>query len=173
MAAAGKKSTCDERKFQRASCDCPARFDWGTISNQARIMIISIGGCFLSTETLVPEGEEVELEFKFGDDAKTIECHCRVAWVAKKGIKTRQVGRQHGFALEFLRIYPEDRGLIDEYVTKQNRLFKSIEHELKKKKPDKEQVKDWFASVRPGESTHLNHIKKVCREELLYFRLRK
>lgn len=173
MGSAGKISTCDERRFQRASCEYPARFTWGTITNQARVMIISIGGCFISTETLVPAGEEIDLEFKFGDDAKTVDCHCRVAWVAKKGIKTRQGGRQHGFALNFLRIFPEDRALIDEYVKKQNRLFKCIEHELKKKRPDKEQIKDWFGQSRPGESTHLNHIKKVCREELLYFRLRK
>lgn len=167
----GKRSA--ERRYQRASCDFPAEFTWGTITHQAEVRVISIGGCFLSTPVLVPVEEELDSEFRLSPNDAPIHCRGKVVWLSKRGIRTRGDRMARGFALEFMRIYPEDRARIDEYVRVQNRLFKAIEHELEKKHPDKAMVKELFAKARPEESTHLNHIKKVCRQELRYFRLRK
>ena len=95
-----------------------------------------------------------------------------MAWITERGIRLRGK-RCRGFALEFKRIYPEQRARVDEFVKRKNRAFKSIDHELKKVRPDKDLIKELFKSIYPSESTHLNHIKAVCRDELRYFRLRK
>jgi len=168
-----KKKLTGERKYQRASCDFPGEMLWGTITHPARVEVISIGGCFLYTEALVPEGEEVDLIFTVEDDDMPIKCTGAVVWVTKEGIKVRENEKLPGFALEFKKIYPEYRARIDEYVKKQNRIFKTIDHELSKSKPDKSLVKELFSKARPNDSTHLNHIKKVCRQELRHFRLRR
>ena len=163
----------NERRYQRASCALPAEFDWGTISNQALVRVIGIGGAFISTNALVPLDERLDLNFRLAEKTRPIQCRCRVAWLTGRGIEIRGEKHIKGFAVEFTRIYPEDRQLIDEYVRDKIRVYKAISHELKKKRPDKALVKELFGQVRPGESTHLNHIKKACREEAKFYRLRK
>jgi hypothetical protein len=163
-----------ERRYQRASCEFPAQMSWGTISHRCTVMVISIGGCYVASNVLVPRGEDVEASILMAEGERPVVCIGTVVWVSKRGMKVRwDQQRSSGFAMEFKRIYPEDRARIDDYVRKQNRLYKTIDHELKKAKPDRELVKELFKRVRPGESTHTNHIRKVCREELRHFRLRR
>lgn len=172
----GKTADSDrhlERRYQRASCNFPAEFVWGTVSHRAVAKIISIGGCYLASEVLVPNGEELELLLRIDLNSDPIRCLSRVAWVSENGIVTRGGRRYRGFALEFERIYPEERARIDEFVKKRTRVFRTIEHEMDKAHPDKGLIKELFATVCPGESTHMNHIRKACREELRHFRLRR
>jgi len=161
-----------ERRYQRARCDFPAEFSWGTITNSARVLIISLGGAFLETEVFVPAGEEMEVSLSFDSESAPIVCRAAVVWVADPGVKVKGPKPRPGFAVEFMKIFPEHRALIDEYVRKQNRIFRAIHHELDKAKPDKALIKELFARVCPQDSTHLNHIKKVCKEEMKFFRLR-
>jgi len=168
-----KKGPQAERRYQRASCDFPAEFAWGAVTHPARVMVIGIGGCFLFTHALAPPGEEVDLSFEMDSEEEKISCRGVVAWVADEGIDARGLKKLDGFAVEFLRIFPEDRERIDEYVRTQVRLFKAMDHELKKKEPDRALVKELFARARPFESTHLNHIRKTVKDEMRYFRLRK
>jgi len=161
-----------ERRYQRASCAFSAEFTWGTVTHPAQVMIIGLGGCFLATPAVVPAGEEVDVAITVEPEERPLHCRGKVAWLAERGLPIWGT-RYPGFALEFLRIFPEDRGRIDEYVRKQTRIFRAIEHELKKRKPDLKLVKDLFRQVRPEESAHLSHIRRVCREELKHFRLRK
>ena len=169
----GAQKTSLERRYQRASCDFPADFVWGTINHNARIKVLSIGGCFLAGDVIVPPQEEVELSFNMGPGSKRVKCRGKVVWISEKGVPVSGDEKYKGFAVEFKRMYPEDRAIIDDYVKKQNRIFKTINHELNKSKPDKALIKELFARVYPEDSTHLNHIKKVVREELRYFRLRR
>lgn len=161
-----------ERKHQRASCDCPAEFTWGTINHPATVVIVGMGGCFVHAEVMVPKGEELELRFCMEPSPEPIRCRAKVVWIAARGIRVRgQTCR--GFAVEFLRIYPEDRSRVDEYVKRQTRVFRAIGRELEKPAPDIELVKDLFSRVRPGDSLHMNHIRGVSMDELRYFRLRR
>mgnify|MGYP000026492172 CR=1 FL=1 len=161
-----------ERRHQRASCDAPAEFSWGTITHPATVMVVSMGGCFLRTGVFVPLGEELELTFCLESGPDPIRCRAKVVWLAGRGIRIRgQTCR--GFALEFMRIFPEDRSRIDEYVRRQTRVFRHLERELAKAHPDRELIKDLYSKVRPGDSLHLGHIRKICAEEIRYFRLRK
>jgi len=162
-----------ERRYQRATCSLPAEFGWGTITHPAALKILGLGGAFLATSVMVPVDEEVQLSFEFESGSEPVHCRARVAWLAERGIQVRGRERERGFAVEFLRILPEDRGRIDDYIRKRLRLFKAIEHELNKSRPDKALVKDLFLRLWPGESTHLNHIKKACRDERRQFRLLK
>jgi len=162
-----------ERRYQRASCAFPAEFTWGSITHHGEILVISLGGCFLGAEAIVPPEEELDVAFRPDPEADPARCRARVVWTAARGVKIRCNRRARGFALEFLRIYPEDRARIDEYVKRQTRLFRSIEHELKKRAPDTALIKELFQRACPGESTHLSHVRKVCREEIRHFRLRK
>ncbi len=162
-----------ERRYQRSSCDIPAEFHWGTIYHSAKIKILGIGGCFLATDVKIPLDEKVHLSFRLDPDSPPIHCVCNVVWMTRKGIKVRGNKSHQGFALEFERIFPEDRSRIDELVRKNNRIVKTIEHELEKKKPDKQMIKELFTKLRPGESTHLSHIRKACREEKRFYRLQK
>jgi Tfp pilus assembly protein PilZ len=167
-----KKYYALERRYQRASCEFAAEFTWGTVSHQAAAKVISMGGCYLATEVIVPCGEEVELVLTLDLAAPLLHCRGRVVWLSQRGIKVRNGRRERGFAVEFKRIYPEDRARVDEYVKRQTRLFRAIEHEFKKAHPDKGLVKDLFSLACPGESPHLGHVRKRCREEGRYFRLR-
>jgi hypothetical protein len=161
-----------ERKHQRASCDCPAEFTWGTINHPATVVIVGMGGCFVHAEVMVPKGEELELRFCMEPSPEPIRCRAQVVWIAARGIRVRgQTCR--GFAVEFLRIYPEDRSRVDEYVKRQTRVFRAIGRELEKPAPNTELVKDLFSRVRPGDSLHMNHIRGVSMDELRYFRLRR
>ncbi len=168
-----RKARSGERRFQRASCCFPGTFNWGTVSHPATIMIIGLGGGFVSSEVQVPEGCDVSLSFEMDPEREPVRARGKVAWLTRKGIRIRDMPRRQGFAVEFTRIFPEHKARIDEYVKNQNRLFKAIDHEMKKKKPDKKLIKKLFSQARPGESTHLNHIKKVTKDELRHFRLRK
>ncbi|HUT54058.1 MAG TPA: PilZ domain-containing protein [bacterium] len=172
MTGKGKKLNSLERRYQRASCDFPSEFTWGTVTHRGAAKVISLGGCYLATEVIVPCFEEVELTFAMDPQAPPLRCHGKVVWLSEQGIKVRTGRRERGFALEFKRIYPEDRARVDEYVKRQTRLFRAIEHEFKKARPDKDLIKDVFGLACPGESTHLGHIHKRCREETRYFRLR-
>jgi hypothetical protein len=166
-----KKREPLERRYQRASSQFPAEFAWGTVVHSARVSVVSLGGCFLSSEVIVPPDEEVELNFTIAGVAP-VRCHGKVVWISERGIKVRDQLKQRGFALEFKQIYPEDRAKIDDYIKRQTRLFRHVEHELAKTHPDKDLVKELFARACPGESTNLNHVRKMCREEVRYFRLR-
>lgn len=161
-----------ERRYQRAACEFPAEFSWGTVTHRALVKTIGMGGCFLATEAIIPEGEELDMAIKTDPASEPLQCRGKVAWITERGIRLRGK-RCRGFALEFKRIYPEQRARIDEFVKRKNRAFKSIDHELNKARPDKELIKELFKSIYPSESTHLNHIRAVCRDELRYFRLRK
>ena len=161
-----------ERRHQRASCDAPAEFSWGTIPHSASVVVVGMSGCFLKTSVIVPVGQELDLTFCLETGPNPIRCRARVVWHDGRGIKVR--GQTcHGFALEFKRIFPEDRGRIDEYVRRQVRVFRAIARELAKADPDRELAKDLFGRVRPGDSLHLGHIRRSCADELRYFRLRK
>lgn len=173
MSANEKIGSLSQRRYQRTSCDIPAEFHWGTIYHSAKIKVLGIGGCFLATDVKIPLEEKVHLSFYLDPEAPPIKCTCNVRWMTRKGIKIRGDKPHHGFALEFEKIYPEDRCRIDELVRKNNRIVKTIEHELKKKNPDKNMIKEIFMELRPGESTHLSHIKKACREEKRFYRLQK
>jgi Tfp pilus assembly protein PilZ len=168
----GKKHYSLERRYQRASCAFPAEFTWGTVTHRAETKVVSLGGCYLATEVIVPCGEEVELVLTMDPEAPLLHCHGRVVWLSERGIKVRNGKRERGFAVEFKRIYPEDRARVDEYVKRQTRLFRAIEHEFNKAHPDKGLVKDLFSLACPGESSNIGHVRKRCREEARYFRLR-
>ena len=161
-----------ERRFQRASSDFPAEYTWGTVTHRAKVSVVSLGGCFLSSEVIVPRGEEMDLSFTLGPDLPAVRCRGKVVWIAERGIKIRDRNRQRGFALEFKRIYPEDRAKVDDYIKRQYRLFRALAHELTKARPDKALINDLFQKACPGESSHLAHIRKLCGEEVRYFRLR-
>lgn len=163
-----------ERRYQRASASFPAEFVWGTITQPAVALMIGLGGCFLETEVIVPPGEELDLHLRLEPSGGKIKCRGKVAWIAyRKGYPTRAGKKSRGFALEFMRIFPEDRARIEEYVVKRNRLFRAMDHELKKQKPDQRLIKELFSAACPGESTHLAHVRKVCRYEVQHFRLRR
>ncbi|MFO8057529.1 MAG: PilZ domain-containing protein [bacterium] len=170
---AQKKGTASGklRRYQRTSCDIPAEFHWGTIYHSARIKVLSIGGCFLATDVKIPLEEKVHLSFRLKPEDAPVTCECKVVWITRRGIKVRGEKACQGFALEFEKIYPEDRSRIDELVRGNIRTIKAIEHELDKKNPDKKMIKELFQTLRPGESTHLSHIKKTCREEKRFYRL--
>jgi PilZ domain len=167
------KSGKKERRYQRASCMFPAEFTWGTVNHKGRILSVGLGGCFIESKVLVPLHEELNLVFYMEGTINPIKCRSKVAMVAKTG--ARALGRKipKGFGLEFLKIFPEDRFKLEEYVKIQVRIFKTIDHELSKVKRDIPLIKELFLRVRPDESTHLNHIKKVTRENLKLFRLRR
>lgn len=166
------KGTASERRHQRASCDCPAEFSWGTITHPATVVIVGMGGCYLRTSAVVPNGEIIDLTFCLEGAPEPIRCQSKVVWLSERGVRVRgQASR--GFALEFQRIFPEDRARIDEYVKRTNRVFRAIEREFEKNTPDRELIKDLYAKVRPGDSLNMRHIRHVTDEELKYFRLRK
>ena len=169
---AAKKKAALERRYQRVTCDFPAEFSWGTISHPGRVRVLGIGGCFLETQVMVPAGEEIELRFQLDPALPPVTGQGKIAWISERGISITGAGLHRGFALEFQRIFPEDRAAIDEFVRKKTRVFRAVCHELGKHKPDPGLIKELFASICPDESTHLSHIKRVCREELRYFRLR-
>jgi len=162
-----------ERRYQRASCDFEAEFGWGTLNYAARIGMVGIGGCFVVSDALVPVDEEVDLALTIDPELAPLQTRAKVVWLSsgRPPFPGKIFGK--GFAVEFERIFPEDRARIDEYVRKRIRVYKAIDHEMKKAKPDKELIKELFAGVRPDDSTHLNHIKKVCGNELKLFRLRR
>jgi Tfp pilus assembly protein PilZ len=167
-----KKRLPHERRYQRATCDFSANFQWHGRCHEARARVISIGGCFLETTVMPEVGAELDFTLQLDPDHEAIHSRAKVAWVAPAGIRIKGPHLHPGFALEFHRIFPEDRARVDDYVRRQTRLFRAIGHELDKAKPDLALVKDLFHQVCPRESTHLNHIRKVCREELRFFRLR-
>ena len=162
-----------ERRYQRASCLFPAEFTWGTVTHRGRIMSVGLGGCFIESKVLVPLHEELDLLFYMEGAINPIKCRSKVAMILKTGAKALGKKKPKGFGLEFLKIFPEDRQKLDEYVKQQIRIFKTIDHEINKVKRDTALIKELFSGVRPGESTHLNHIKKVTLENLKLFRLRK
>ena len=131
-----------------------------------------MGGCFLCTGVIIPIGQQLDLTFCLESGPVPIRCRAKVVWHDGRGIKVRGETCR-GFALEFMRIYPEDRSRIDEYVRRQTRIFRAIDRELSKTYPDRELVNDLYSRVRPGDSLHLKHIRRICSEELRYFRLRK
>jgi len=53
-----------ERRHQRAACEFPAEFSWGTVTHRALVKTIGMGGCFLATEAIIPEGEELDLAIR-------------------------------------------------------------------------------------------------------------
>ncbi len=173
MSAKEKTPGQIERKYQRATSDFPAKFTWGAARNVGVAAVLSMGGCFIASDAIIPQGEELDVEIDMSPEFTPLHCRAAVVWTEKRGVKIRGGERSRGFAIEFLRIFPEDREKIEEYVRSQTRVFKAIDHELKKKRPDLAIVKELFAAERPGESTHLNHIRKVVSEELKYFKLRK
>jgi hypothetical protein len=170
--SSAKKKSAFERRYQRVTCDFPAEFSWGTISHSGRARVLGIGGCFLETQVMVPVGEEIELRFQLDPALPLLTGRGKVAWISERGVPIAGPGLHRGFALEFQRIFPEDRAVIDEFVRRKTRVFRAVCHEFGKHKPDTGLIKELFASVCPDESTHLSHIKRVCREELRYFRLR-
>lgn len=162
-----------ERRYQRSSAAFPAQFTWGSLTQQGEVVMIGLGGCFMAAEVIVPVGEELEVVI-FLEPMSPIRGRARVAWITgRKGFRLGGQKSKRGFALEFLKIFPEDRARIEDYVKRQTRLFRAMDHELKKQKPDYHVVKQLFAAACPGESSHLNHIRKVCREEVKLYRLRK
>lgn len=173
MVRAARTHEYKERRYQRATCDFPAEFTWGTISHQARVVVISIGGTFLDSEVKIPLEQELTLTFTINPAEPPISCQGKVVWLADKGILVWGKTLHRGFAVEFMKMFPEDRARIDEYVRERIRIFRAIDHELCKQRPDKVLVKELFQQVRPGESTHLGHIKKACCEEKRHYRLSK
>ena len=161
-----------ERRYQRATCDFPAEFSWGTITHPARVKVISIGGCFLETAVMVPPHAEMDVQLWMDAGSRPLHCLAKVVWVAERGIKIKGPKLHPGFALEFQKMYPEDRALLDEYVRRQLRIFRAIGHELEKAHLDRALIKDLFQRVCPHDSTNLAHVRKVCAEELRFFRLR-
>jgi hypothetical protein len=172
MTGRTKKRLPAERRYQRATCNFGAEFSWGTITHAAQVRIISMGGCFLETPVLVPSGSEIEAMIGISEGEPPIRSRAKVVWVADK--RAPVIGRERvpGFALEFIQMFPEDRARLEDYVRRRNRIFHAILHELDKTKPDRPLVNDLFLRVCPNESTHLNHIRKVCFEELKHSRLR-
>ncbi len=173
MTGGKDKTEKHERRYQRASCLFPAEFTWGTVTHRGMILSIGLGGCFIGSKVLVPLHEKLDLVFYMEGDLNPIKCRSKVAMISKTGVHALGKIKRKGFGLEFLKIFPEDRQKLEEYVQHQIRIFKTIDHELGKIKRDTPLIKELFASVRPDESIHLNHIKKVTRENMKLFKLRK
>ncbi len=162
-----------ERRFQRSGCDLPAYYSVQGSWKPARIITISAGGAFLACKPeKIQKDKIIEVQFQIND--KTISALGRVVWINPRKMKNR-TGFPYppGFAVEFERISAEERAEIDQFVKKNLRILRTIAYELTQPNPDREKIKELFLKLRPEDSLHLNHIKKVVKYELRHFRIRK
>ena len=162
-----------ERRYQRAEADLNARFYHKGKWYPAKIITISAGGGFLACRPpAIARDDLVELALEL--EGCKVNAISRVVWVNHRKLKNKD-GYPYppGFAVEFEKIFGEMRAQIDNFVKESLRTLRALVHELAEPKPDREMISRLFLSLRPGDSTHLNHIQKTVREEFRYFRLRK
>lgn len=163
-----------ERRFQRAGCSIPAEAYYDQESFSVQIKTIGGGGAFLQSSKFLSENSVIELKFQL-PDGREINALARIVWTNTPINQDRNLVKEYsvGFAVEFERISNEDRAAIDLYVRFILRTLRAIAYELKNSPVDKEKVRELFKKIKPDDSLHLNHIKKVVQKELRYFRLKK
>ena len=104
-----------ERRHQRASCDAPAEFSWGTITHSASVVVVSMVGCFPKTGVIVPVGQELDLTFCLESGPNPIRCRARVVWHDGRGIKVR-AGSLSGLAEEAPSAYKDVDAVVETVV---------------------------------------------------------
>jgi len=162
-----------ERRYQRAGCDLPAYYLLNKSWKPARAITISAGGAFLACLPKKIQKEQIiQIQLLIND--RIITALSRVVWINPQKMKNRS-GYPYppGFAVEFEQISGEDRAELDHLVKKTLRMLRALNFELNRTPQDREKIKNLFSQLRPGESLHLNHIKKVVRLESRHFRVRK
>lgn len=162
-----------ERRFQRTGCDLPARYIYEGRAHYARITTISAGGAYLACNPREVELNRV-LELEFELDGELINAISRLVWI-NRGLRNHLGGGLYapGFAVEYERLSAEARAKIDAFVKRSLRILRALSFELSQRELDREKISHLFLSLRPGDSLHLNHIRKVVKQELRHYRLRK
>lgn len=165
--------TAPERQYQRASCACPGRFQAdGQAARKVKIITLSIGGVFIADPRPAAAGQDGKLEFLL--EARRIRGRGRVVWNSRDNPDYRNgTKRRAGFALAFDDLAPADREAIDRYVRHRTRAFRVLALELEREDPDPALIRAIFRQLCPAESSHIRHIRKIVREEMRHFRLRK
>jgi hypothetical protein len=166
-------SSVKERKYQRASCRFATVIHHHGQDIPAQMNTVGLGGCYLTTPFSPMMGEKLDLDIFFDPDKPPLPCIARVVWNREQIPPELKKKYPKGFAVEFFRMDPEHKELIDMYVRRMVRVIRNLVHELESEKPDIARIKSQFHEICPKESTHLSHIRKVINEEMKHFRLRK
>ena len=161
-----------ERRFQRASCDLPARYIYEGRAHYARIITISAGGAYLACNPR-KTGLNRVLELEFELEGELINAIGRLVWI-NRGLRNHLRGSLSppGFAVEYERLNNEARAKIDSFVKRSLRILRALSFELSQSELNRERISHLFLVLRPGDSVHLNHIRKVVKQELRHYRLR-
>ena len=168
-----KEGWAKERRFQRSESDLEAEYFFRGKWHPAKTITISAGGAYLACRAhKIRENDLIDLVIVL--EGLTIITISRVVWVNPLKMKTNQgFPYPPGFAVEFEKISGEMRAAIDQYVKKSLRTLRALVYELNLPVSDREKIIRLFISLRPGDSTRLNHIRKVVKQEFRHFRLRK
>jgi hypothetical protein len=163
-----------ERRFQRAPCSFPVRFFFGDTSSTAEAKSLSMGGGYFASKHRPPPGTEISFIIELSEKQR-VRGKGMVVWNSDINNAVLKGGRKAplGFAVEFKSLGKHDRHLIDSFVKRRLRIVRSIAYELNQADRDTRKIKGLFSEIHPDQSLHLNHIRKVVREELRYFRIRK
>lgn len=162
-----------ERRYQRAECDLNGRYFHRDRWYPAKVITIGAGGAFVAGRYHKIKTDDL-VHLVFDLEGKSISTISRVVWPNPKKLKNR-TGFPYppGFAVEFEKISGDSRADIDQFVKKSLRILRALVHELARLEPDRERISRLFLDMRPGDSTHLNHIRKIVKQEFRLFRLRK
>jgi hypothetical protein len=168
-----KEGWAKERRFQRSESDLEAEYYFRGKWHPAKTITISAGGAYLACRApKIRDNDLIDLVFIL--EGMTIITISRVVWVNSKKMRPNQgFPYPPGFAIEFEKITGEMRAAVDQYVKKSLRTLKTLVYELSLPIADREKIIRLFISLRPGDSTRLNHIRKIVKQEFRHFRLRK
>src|SRR5262249_51102266 len=91
----------ERRTNPRARVSFAAVCRWAERVARVNIESLSTGGLFMQTQTLIPSGEELELEWSLPSDSMLVRARSRVLWS-----RTASAGRPAGLGVRFLAVVP-------------------------------------------------------------------
>ena len=109
-------ATIPGRKEERVSAKIKISFKKANDFVKAYIANLGSGGLFISTEKFLPVGSLLNLEFNLPDSDKVILTQGKVAWTRPKNNSAQKI--PPGMGIEFIKMSPEDRQVLDDYLEK-------------------------------------------------------
>lgn len=168
-----KEGWAKERRYQRSECDLSVKYYFHGKWHPGKAITISAGGAYLACRAPKLKGNDL-IDLVLLLEGLTIPTISRVVWANPQKMKNNEgFPYPPGFAVEYEKIPGELRAEIDQFVKKSLRTLKTLVYELKLPDTDREKISRLFLELRPGDSTRLNHIRKVVKQEFRHFRLRK